>query len=375
MNLLARIKTVAPCLMVLCLLATASAYAADGQWSPEKAQQWYQAQDWIVGANFSPSTAINQLEMWQADSFDPKTIDRELGYAAGIGFNCMRVYLHDMVWTDDAKGYYKRIDKYLAIADKHGIRTMFVLFDSVWDPHPALGKQREPKPGLHNSGWVQSPHIDILKNIERHKEVKPFVTGMLKRYGSDKRILMWDLYNEPGNNNVNSYGKWEPKDKETPGMAFLQSVYRWAREVRPDQPLTTGAWKFFAHPDDMNPLDQYSLQNSDVITFHTYETLDKAKKVIERLKAYGRPMICTEYMARTAGNTFEEMLPLFKKEHIGAINWGLVNGKSNTIYPWESWDNAFDAEPEIWFHDIFRPDGTPFDPADVVLIKSLTGAK
>ena len=72
-------------------------------WPAEKAQMWYDNQEWIVGANFTPSTAINQIEFWQEATFDPQTIDRELGYASSIGFNTMRVYLHYLVWVRNPK--------------------------------------------------------------------------------------------------------------------------------------------------------------------------------------------------------------------------------------------------------------------------------
>src|ERR1700753_469750 len=146
-------------LFVFLLLAAANlkAQAVHNRWSEEKANAWYAQHKWINGSNFIPSTAINQLEMWQADTFDPKTIDRELGYAEGIGFNAMRVFLHSVVWQEDPAGFKKRINEYLAIADKHHIQTIFVFFDDCWNPNAKPGKQPDPKPGIHNSGWMQDP--------------------------------------------------------------------------------------------------------------------------------------------------------------------------------------------------------------------------
>src|SRR3712207_2356557 len=128
-----------------------------GRWSEERANAWHQKAGWLVGANYAPGYAINQLEMWQADTFDPAAIDRELQWAEDLGFNSMRVFLHHLLWEQDKEGFLKRMDQFLEISDKHKIGVMFVLFDSVWDPNPKLGKQREPQKGLHNSGWVQSP--------------------------------------------------------------------------------------------------------------------------------------------------------------------------------------------------------------------------
>lgn len=360
------------CILALLLITVLAPGAAGQRWSADKAQRWYEDQPWLVGANFVPSTAINQLEMWQADTFDPETIDRELGWAGDIGFNTMRVFLHDLLWSQDAQGFLQRIDTYLAIADKHGIKTMFVLFDSVWDPEPHLGPQRAPRPGVHNSGWVQGPHVDILKDPSRHEELKPYVIGVLSRFKSDPRVLAWDLLNEPGNR-AQPYWDRDPKNKIELCTTFLTEVFAWAREVDPAQPLTAGVYDAVGrHTDPVRPLDKLMLDNSDIITFHSYAPLAGTRRAVDWLRTYGRPIICTEYMARTAGSTFETHLPYFQEQRIGAINWGLVSGKSQTIYPWASWAKPYTEEPEVWFHDVFRPDGTPFDRSETKLIRKLT---
>jgi len=361
--------------LIAIVCATVSAQAQNGntRWPADRASQWYADQDWLVGANFVPSTAINQLEMFQAETFDPETIDRELGWAADIGFNTMRVYLHDLLWTQDAEGFLDRLDQYLAIADKHNIKTMFVLFDAVWDPHPKLGEQRDSKPGVHNSGWVQGPHTDILRDATRHGEVKPYVVGVLSHFTDDARVLAWDLYNEPGNKNVISYGDLEPSDKVQLCQTFLEKVFVWAREANPSQPLTSGVWiNPGGRTNPVHPLDALMLEQSDILTFHSYAPLKGATQAVEWLQTYSRPIICTEYMARAAGSRFETILPYFKAQNIGAINWGLVSGKSQTIYPWGSWKKPLEKEPKVWFHDVFREDGSPFDEAETALIKSLT---
>lgn len=341
-------------------------------WPAEKAKAWYASQPWLVGANFAPSTAINQLEMWQADTFDPETIDRELGWAASIGMNTMRVFLHDLLWEQDSAGLLNRVDQFLDICKKHNIRPMLVLFDSVWDPYPALGKQRDPKPHVHNSGWVQGPHLDVLKDAEKVKALEPYVKGVIERFKNDDRVLMWDLYNEPGNSNNEHYRKFEPANKDELSLRLLKLSMQWARQVNPSQPITVGVWKNEWHPDKADELNRYQLENSDIITFHDYSPMNRTKERVASLKPWGRPLICTEYMARTAGSTFTEQLPYFRAENIGAINWGLVAGKTQTNYPWESWDRAFDAEPKVWFHEVFRRDGKPYSAEETGLIRKLT---
>jgi hypothetical protein len=343
------------------------------QWTPEQAQTWGKTQPWRAGSNFSPSTAINQLEMWQAETFDPETIDRELGYAAGCGMNAARVFLHNLLWEQDSAGLLKRMDQFLGIADKHKIGIMFVLFDDVWDPSPKLGKQREPKPHVHNSGWVQSPGKEVLGDEAKRNSLEPYVKGVLTRFKDDKRVIVWDLYNEPGNPNVSAYGPVELKDKQKHSLELVKKTFAWAWEVRPPQPLTMGVWTGdWSTKEKRDALNAYQLDHSDITTFHVYADLAKTKQFTEPLFEYGRPVICTEYLARTAGSHLHEILPYFKEKHVGAFQWGLVAGKTQTQYPWESWKQTFTEEPKIWFHELFHKDGRPFDPAETELYRKLT---
>jgi hypothetical protein len=324
-------------------------------WSVEQANDWHERWGWLRGANFVPSTAINQLEMWQAETFDTVTINRELGWAGRIGMNSMRVYLHHLAWEIDPEGFKKRMDRYLGIADKHGISTLFVFFDDCWNPVYQRGKQPDPKPGIHNSGWVRDPGDLLYSDTTLFVVLEKYVKDVLTRFGDDERIVLWDLYNEPGNS---GYG-----NKSLP---LLKKVFEWAREVDPSQPLSVGVWD-----PALVELGEYQLEHSDVITYHNYGDRQIHQAMIDSLRAYNRPLICTEYMARTRNSLFKDIMPMLKEENIGAYNWGLVAGKSNTIY---AWDNPMPdgKEPKIWFHDIFRKDGSPFDKSEIHLIKRLS---
>lgn len=328
------------------------------KWSLKKANEWYAKHKWMSGANFITSSAINQLEMWQESTFDPKTIDRELGYAEGIGFNIMRVYLHSLAYKADPKGFKKRVDKYLEIADKHGIKTMLVIFDDVWDAKPAIGKQRVPKPGTHNSGWVQDPGYPASKESKNFPELEIYVKDIIKTFASDDRVLLWDLYNEPGNSG-----------KINESLPLLKEVFTWAREINPSQPISAGIWDW-----NFKELNEFQITNSDIVTYHDYESPEWHLRVIQLLEVIGRPMICTEYMARTRNSRFSNILPILKKHNIGAINWGLVNGKSNTIYAWDTPIKSGD-EPIEWFHDVFRKDGSSYRNDETDLIKKLNNIK
>jgi len=366
-------------LLILVMLLAWPLLAAD-RWDAEKANEWYEHQPWLVGANFVPSSAINQLEMWQADTFDPKTIDRELGWAEGIGMNTVRVFLHDIPWREDANGHFRRIDQFLEICSRHHIRPLFVIFDGVWISDPKPGKQPAPVPGLHNSGWVQSPGRAYLEDTAKQDLLKPYVIALLTRYKNDPRVLAWDLFNEPDNPNRQAYGR-DGNHTELPeaekvkfATQLLRKTFAWAHEVDPSQPVTAGVWlgDYLGHPSEIQKL---CLDESDVLSFHNYDGPAEMLKRVEGLEKLGRPVLCTEYMARGNHSTFQGILPILKEHHVAAYNWGLVNGKSQTIYPWDSWKHLYTNEPPVWFHDVFRADGAPFSPEETGLIRNLTGCK
>jgi hypothetical protein len=362
-------------LAILLLLCQGILVAQSERWSEQKAWDWHKRQPWLVGSNYNPASAINQLEMWQADSFDPKRIDLELGWAEGLGMNTMRVYLHDLLWQQDAEGFKRRLDTFLRIAQRHGIRPIFVLFDSVWDPNPQLGKQRAPRPGVHNSGWVQSPSTKALQDRSEYPRLEAYVKGVVGAFARDNRVLAWDIWNEPDNVNNGSYGQLEPKNKVNLVLALLPQAFAWARSANPQQPLTSGVWKGdWSRPEKMDQMDRLQVELSDIITFHNYDSPTELEKRINWLKRYNRPLICTEYMARGNGSFFMGGLMVGKAHNVGMINWGLVQGKTQTHLPWDSWERPYtNREPSIWFHEVFRTDGTPYILEEVEFIKRMTG--
>jgi len=358
-------------------LGAQQAQAHAQRWTEAQANAWYAAQPWPVGGNFLPSTATNELEMWQAETFDAATIDRELGWAEGIGMNTMRVFLHNLLWEQDPKGFEQRIDAFLTIAARHNIRPVFVLFDSCWEPFPKLGPQHAPIPGVHNSGWVQAPGATVLADPAQYSRLESYVKGVVGAFANDKRILAWDLWNEPDNGNDSSYAKGEPKNKNEIVLGLLPQVFAWARTAHPTQPLTSGLWHGeWATLDAMPPLARVQVEQSDIISFHNYGWPEEFEQKVQQLQQFHRPLICTEYMARGAGSLFDTVLPIAHRYRVGAINWGLVAGKSQTYLPWDSWQHPYvDHQPTIWFHDVFHSDGKPYRQREVEIIRSLTSDK
>jgi hypothetical protein len=366
------------CLAIALACAAPLAHADDAQpWSKAKAEAWYARQAWPVGSNYIPSDAINELEMWQAASFDPARIDQELGWAQGMGINTMRVFLHNLLWEQDKDGFKKRIDTFLAIAAKHHIKPIFVLFDSCWDPDPVLGPQHPPIPGVHNSGWVQAPGTKVLDDPSHYPQLEAYVKDIVGSFAHDERILAWDVWNEPDNDGGGNYAAEEPKDKFQRVAYLLPKVFAWARGEAPVQPLTSGVWHDddWSDPAKLNAVERTQLTQSDIISFHNYDFPEVFASRVKQLRGYGRPMICTEYMARSAGSTIDTITPLGKKLDVGMINWGFVSGKTQTIFPWDSWQRPYTLQPPvIWFHDLLQPDGTPYRQREADILRALSGA-
>ena len=334
-----------------------SANAFGGErWSPEKARQWYKEVGVLKGCNYLPRTAVNMTEMWQADTFDPATIDEELGWAQEAGYNSVRVFVQYLVWKDDADGLKKRIDKFLSIADSHGISTMMILFCdcSFAGKEPYLGKQDDPVPGVHNSGWVPSPGLKRVTDKSVWGDLEKYVKDIVGSFAKDKRVLIWDLYNEPGNSGMG--------EKSLP---LAEAAFAWARAANPSQPVTIGAWS------NLNSrMSKRLMELSDVVSFHSYGRPESIVAMIKICQGYGRPVICTEWLRRQVGNTFASVLPIFAANRVGGYHWGLVAGKTQTYMHWGSKKGS--PMPKVWQHDVFHSDGKPYDAKEMQLLKAFS---
>ena len=367
----------------------------DQRWSPERIRNWYNSLPWLVGCNFIPSTAGNQLELWNAGHFDQETIARELDWAAGLGMNAIRVFLHDLAWNTDPERFLHRIDVLLSLAHERGIRTMPVLFDDCWYEPGSLGRSPEPRPGVHNSIWLRSPGLQAARSAAQEERLAAYVHGTVSAFARDERVLAWDVYNEVGNfflPLLSLPGGIRQLRLLARGLAFylapiptlplLRKAFRWVREAAPVQPLTSPLW--FSHVR----LNRELISLSDIISFHNYKNPEELDKQVRELvgdpHCEGRPLLCTEYLARSTGSRFESCLPVFKERGIGCFNWGFVSGRTQTIYSWEDHGSSTSSteagmvqagknhEPELWYHDIVRPDGSPWDLAEIDFIRAAT---
>ncbi len=341
-------------LLLAIAVAAAAGEEAQGRWTAERATAWYEKQPWLVGFNYVPSNAANTTEMWQAETFDAATIDRELALAQDLGFNSTRVFVQFLVWKQDPEGLRKRLGEFVALAAKRGLTTMPVLFDdcAFANKQPYLGKQDEPVPGVHNSAWTPSPGHQRVADKAAWPDLEKYVADLVGHFANDKRIVVWDLYNEPGNSGMGNRS-----------LPLVRECFAWARKAKPTQPLTIGVWN-----GGLKELNAAQLELSDVVSFHSYGNLGGVKGMVAGLRAHKRPILCTEWMARGMGSLPKSHLPFFKQERIACYSWGLVNGKTQTHLPWSS--KKGDPEPKPWHHDLFRRDLMPYDPQETEFIRA-----
>lgn len=364
-------------LILAAVAAAAIAGSAEARplWTKAEAHTWYDRQPWMVGTNYNPASAINEIEMWHPDTFSPEDIDRELGWAAKIGMNTKRVFLHNLLWENDAPGLKKRIDQFLAIAAKHKIRIMFVLFDSCWDPDPKYGLQHPPIPGVHNSGWVQAPGAARLKDASQYGKLEAYVKDIVGSFAKDDRILAWDVWNEPDNAGGGNYAPTPDKEKYV--ELLLGHVFEWARSADPTQPLTSGLWKGedWDQAAKLNPIQRIQIAQSDINSFHDYNWPETFERRANQMLSHGRPVLCTEFLARGSGSNFDTHLPIAKKLNIAMYSWGFVDGRTQTRLPWDSWKKPYTLDqPTVWFHEVLRADGMPYRQSEVDLMKRLMAA-
>ena len=385
------IKIIIATVMTVISIGTSSAVARE-RWTAAEASAWYERQPWIVGSNYLPATAVNSLEMWQTQTFDPATIDREFGYAQLMGMNTMRVFLHHLLWEQDPGAFKSRMTKFLDIAGRHRIKVILVLFDSCFDANPKLGPQPTPPKGVYFPAWVQGPGRDRLEDKSKYPLLEKYVYDIVHSFADDKRILMWDIWNEPTphagplfpeepqgtpkSDLEKRLEEGESKNKAALVELLLPQVFRWAQSAAPSQPLTSAIFDP-THDwtrDRLTPVERVQLDQSDVITFHSYSEPQIFERQAAQLKALERPIICTEFMARPE-STIAGILPVGKRLDIGMLNWGFVAGRSQAWIPGDSWLKPYrDKAPSIWNQDLLRVDGTSYDPQEIALIEKLSAA-
>ena len=351
------------------------------RWSKERIWEWYNNRPWMRGCNYMSASSANRVDTWQELGFEERMVEteRELALVRDTGFNTIRIIPEFVVWQKEHDGFMERFDRYLDLCWKYGISCMVVLANDCMPPKterwklPDIGPQTYDwgyhggkKHSQHGTHTGPAPHY-YLDDPETAAEYFEMVRELITKYKDDERICIWDLYNEPGNSQ---------RDGLT--MPNLKKIFEIAREIDPIQPLTVAVWRLRGEmKTPLSEVEQYALDNSDIISYHYYEGFLEHVKLIKRLKQEGRPIINTEWLGRCLHNNVFDVFPLFYLEKIGCYNWGFVAGKYQTYEPWEgTWDRYNSGEQRDvdftkWFHDLYRPNLRPYDPREIDLIKHL----
>lgn len=348
-----------------------------GQWSKEKAWEWYNKQPWIRGFNGYPSNCVNRVAMWQEWGHKEviEQVEREFALARQTGFNAVRAIIQFEVWCFEHDSFMNNLEEYIALADKYGIKVMLTLGNDCTVPKekfkPVVFGEQKVDWGYH-SGIEEGPHSAglagagycLLDEPEYEKKYYEMVRELAKKYCKDPRLQIWDVWNEPGNGR-----------RDGMSLKAMEKFFEIIRSYDPIQPLTADVWSY---TEDFNPkrdIEKRALELSDVITFHYYGSYANMVAIIEKLKNdYGRPLINNEWLNRIADNNVKEIFPLFYLERIGSYHWGLIAGYSQTYEPWGHYFVDYLKEGSTldltkWQHDLYRFNGLPYDVNEIKTIR------
>lgn len=348
------------------------------QWSNEKIWEWYNSRPWIRGCNYMSADCANGIDQWQEYQFEERfeTTKKELALMSELGYNSIRIRPEFFVWEKEHDGFMERFERYIELAAQNGISCMVIFGNDCCPPKEEalnrlyLGEQHVDW-GYHGGRKV-SQHgtfagagyslLDDAEYAEKHYE---FVREIVEKYKNDERIIIWDVFNEPGNSKRNSMS-----------LPHMKKFFEIIRSIDPIQPLTVGIWSQTTELKNLTEAEKYGLENSDIVSYHNYGTYENNIQELKVLKKLGRPILNTEWLNRCGGNTIEELFPLFYLEKVGCYNWGFVAGKYQTYEPHNSvWDNykseyyKYNFDFTKWFHDIYRPSHNPYNPKETELIK------
>lgn len=356
-----------------------------GRWSKERVWKWYNERPWIRGCNYMSRDCANRIDQWQEHGFEERfeTTCEELKLAAETGFNSIRIIPEFYVWLKEHDGFMQRLERYVAAADKFGISCMVVFGNDCCPPKEEalnrlhLGEQHVDW-GYHGGrkisqhGRFEGAGYSVLDDPETAEKFYEFVREIVEKYKNDERIIIWDVFNEPGNSRRYSMSHLHMKK-------FFEII----RKIDPIQPLTAGIFSVSGYFDygKLPEIEKFGLENSDIISYHNYNSYINNVLELKRLKEFERPVINTEWLNRCAGNNVEEMFPLFFLEKVGCYNWGFVAGKYQTYEPWNTiWDDlksgaeyAKNYDFTKWLHDLYRPSLNPYNPKEIEIIKTICG--
>ena len=333
------------CLTTLLSLAMILLFSSGPQAAePHRTSRW-------VGANYTPAGCVNAVQLWH--EFPAEVIQRELAAAKEhFGITSLRVYLHNIPFDAEKDRFLQRIEEFLALCDRHGIKPGFVFFDDCWNHEGITLRSRPPVKGRHNGRWAACPQ-DVQRTEEKLPELKRYIQDVVRAHRRDGRVLWWEIYNEP-------------RMKSDYSARLRKLGYRWAKEVGPIQPVIC-CW-------DDSP-------ETDVVDAHNYgnnfSAWDRQADLNPR-----KGTVFTEAGARwfaprrSNGEPIEVIDWLQRRKAAGKyvpgvyLCWELMVGNSNCRWYWGTKDGT--PEPTIPWCGLMWPDCTPVSLAEAEAVRHYT---
>lgn len=349
------------------------------RWTENEIKAWYDALPWLRGCNFLPSNCVNRLDMWQSYKRNEhlETADRELALCNETGFNTVRLWLNFDVYYKEPEEFMNTLESYISLSAKHNQAVMIVLAYEEDLPYGEkfiaknLGKQkiyfnhfnRDYK--LFNECLNENKFRHYSEYPETRELFFEMVERVVKKYREDKRIIAWNVENEPGI----GIGKRAIK--------LLRELFALVRSLDPVQPLAADIWHAVKDDGTLDSEEEnVAYELSDFISFHSYSEYEWFLSGLYALKKhYARPIIVTEWLNRCNHNTVRDIYPLLMYDKIGCYCWGFVGGETYTTEPWNDFWEKFEKNPDVnfdftkWQHDLYRRNYHPYDPREIALIK------
>ena len=349
------------------------------QWTEQEIAEWYKSQPWLRGTNFLPSDCVNRLDMWQSIGREEhlKTAETELKLSKETGFNTVRLWCNFDVYYKEPEEFMQTLESYITLCAKYDQSVMLVLAYEEDLPHgdkfvpKELGAQKEYF-NHFNRDYAEQDRLakaGAYKHYTEYPEIKPIfmemVERVVKKYREDKRVLAWNVENEPGI----GIG-----DRAVP---LLEELFALVRSLDPVQPLAADIWRGVKEDGTFNSLaETKAYELSDFISFHSYSKYEWFLTGLYTLKKYyNRPIIVTEWLNRCNHNTVEEIYPLMLIENVGCYCWGFVQGRTYTTEPWNGFWSEVEKNPDVdfdftkWQHELYRKNFHPYDPKEINIIK------
>jgi hypothetical protein len=314
---------------------------------------------WVQGAIFYPSYALNSVNFWT--EYDTSVVDREISYAKVYGLNTLSIYFNWLAWNADRPLFLKRVEDFLARADKYGLKVFPIFFDNVGNTDPQVA-QLPPKPGVHNSRAMESPSWPILSgqyaaNVNGiQATLKAYVQDIVNAHPDDPRILFWEVYNEPIRDNA------EPVNGPAVTDALVRDGYDWVKQTGTKLPVVSTAGDFLGG------------KYSDFYTYHMY-LYDAANAAPQCSNAWGAEggseHLCTETMDRPWLD-LQCLAGYFRSHKTGFTFWEFMIARTQIQFPWSCNAGApcvdgggLPIEPFTPFHGMVFADGHPWSMEDV----------